>query len=401
MIIGSPVEQLSGPVKISHLQPTTTTSPKNSFPTILIFHDEHESKQGDCNSTEDGCFRLNDCYNINDHEFLRLFDKFSTPDYPIHFYIEQHFDPFLKSVASRGHSDDYISDFLHRYKACYLKKSVQRDKDCPTKHCQWHFIDTRFAVSGNNEDKYLYKGILLARELIERYLSGKGKFNAFYDYCKHLSTTDKKGLQYVMEWLDGPSFIERYITRDSNFLISKQISKMERFGNYRLWQDILIQSQRRYLAHYLQGEGDDVVQTFHNILMTYRDILELVLNIQTIDEPDQLFTKYKELLEPHDVSASDSFYNLFNLYVFITGSAFLDVYTISRMMKNKKKKKNPYLCCVYVGRHHAEEMKKVLMDSFDYTLKGESEPVTKEDIRCQRTEELQFDIQNVLQRYKK
>lgn len=399
MRIGNEIEQLSGPVKISYLEPEST-----SLPTILLFHDEHYSKLGDCDDSEDGCFRLNDCYHINDPQFLRLFDNYSSPEYPIHFYIEHPLDPEMIQKEHQA-NNDYISDFLTKFKVCYSKKTLTRDKECPTKHCQWHFVDTRFAFSGNNEDKYLYKGILLIREFLPRFFceDKKGRFNEFYQFCTHLSSTEKKSLQYVLEWLDGPSFINKYITLDSGFLISKQISKIDdiRYNDYGFWKDILIQSNRNYLIHYLKEEDDIVKQAFHNLLILYRDILRLILTIETVDEPDTLFTNYKEKIIPYDACDRESLYHLYNIYVFVSGSAFLDVYTMSRMLKTPGENENkPYLCCVYVGRHHAEEISKTLIKEFGYTLKGESEGTNSENRRCQNTSKLSFDIQKVLQRYR-
>ena len=103
-IIGNkPISRVSGPVRVTVLKPNDDL--RNRFkdegarlPYIVIFGDHHFDRENNCEGCEcktnwitgKGWENKECCYEIDDPEFLKLFDGVASKNYPIDFYTELH-----------------------------------------------------------------------------------------------------------------------------------------------------------------------------------------------------------------------------------------------------------------------------------------------------------------------
>ena len=111
-IIGNkPISSVSGPIRVTVLKPDDDL--RNRFkeegarlPYIVLFGDHHFDRENSCDEckcktnwiTGKGWENKECCYEIDDPEFLKLFDGVSSKNYPIDFYTEQSYEPILNDT---------------------------------------------------------------------------------------------------------------------------------------------------------------------------------------------------------------------------------------------------------------------------------------------------------------
>ena len=201
--------RLSGPVSAYLLKPTQSFSKTMLAqgvrpPLFLLFGDTHFSTSGLCPQCkfDPNCNRKGDkgcdcCVSIDQDQLFQLLDPYSTPNHPIHVYLEWFLSKEYKQLVGKMTSDK-AKDLLHyqierltpthhgplnriyaKNYACFFPEWKDRpvfDKlfqdYCPHRNIQWHHVDMRKVVNTTNfrayddrEDvvvigQYLYEGLM-------------------------------------------------------------------------------------------------------------------------------------------------------------------------------------------------------------------------------------------------
>ncbi len=416
------IKHLSGPISLSLLKPTENTF--NTFksyggraPYILLLGDSHYSRENDCVDCSENCnCKKNCCYKIDDPCFLRALDEFASPKFPIHFYIEQMFDPNLAEKYSEHkfkNMDDigYLSKFVHDYKICYVKEersSSRYKKECPTKFMKWNYIDTRNIYGGNNKDKFLKMGINLVECVIRDHFKkdSKGTDEELYQLATHLSNQHLKGLQYLhLHLTNSPEFVKKYIVPDSKFLLSKQIEKqlIDGLKDFSNWQELLIEKQNQYFEEYLK---DYDINIFIYYMKLYLELIALLFNERESKNKDFFIKKkeqiYKLFIVTDDFNHYASKTKLENLFLFVYGPVYMDIYTISRIFKEPTGDYQSFLSIVYAGYNHTENIAQMLTKRFGYTVSDKiDESFIKNDVnnRCLDVSNFDFDLNKIRSLY--
>jgi hypothetical protein len=425
-IIGNkPISSVSGPVRVSVLKPNKDL--KNRFeleggrlPYIVLFGDEHFSKEYKCDScscninwiTEKGWENKDCCYEIDDPEFLKLFDGVASKNYPIDFYVEQLYEPRLgdpniyniNEGLNRFDKTGYLSKLTHDYKICYSKadRRTKRYKtECPTRDIRWHFIDTRSVEYGNSGEAKLYKGLIKFYTLLYYHFDKNRPENDSFNQSISAFKKYKEEFTMVFDILvNGPDFLDKYMTSDSNFLLSKQIRKqvLDELKNVDVWKKIITDRIQQTFYDYMNTVNTQfTTNDYIKVMSFYKNVLILISD-ENISKDDFL-EKRKTLIE------SITNYNIFeenpsNLITMISLTTFtgmMDAYTISRILKKPTNGIPSFTSLIYAGDLHIKNITDILTKYFSYEVVGESN--TKQ-YRCQDVKNIDFNILKAKQEYK-
>ena len=408
-IIGNkPINSISGPVRVCVLKPDDDLKKRfeeegSRLPYIILFGDHHFKRENNC----EDCNKENLCYEVDDPEFLKLFDGVATKNYPVDFYIEQEYEPRLSDpniydinpILETSDKEGYLSKFIRDYKICYSKteketRTERYKKECPTRDIRWHYIDIRNFTYGNSGEAKLNKGIYVYYNMLKLFFeepeSQTKLYNMYEKYIYELTMTFD-----IIN--NGLHFLETYVTIDSNFLLGKQIKKqaIKELRNPHLWYSIIKDNIRKNYKTYISISDEPFdTKDYLNIVRFYLDVLTL---ISDKDIPDFL-VKRKELIDTvkgYNIFENNQA-NLINMISFTTKIAMMDIYTIARMIK-KPNGTPGFISMYYGGDTHVQNIRDILVRYFSYKIVGES---YSEKERCQIVKNIDFNILKAKREYK-
>jgi|LauGreDrversion4_2_1035121.scaffolds.fasta_scaffold29447_2 hypothetical protein len=140
---GEQIHRISGPSSYCLLLPPL----ESTLPIQLLFGDVHRSFENPCDEDEKHTYKIHE-------EFLTLLDKVAKV-FPIHFYTESAYGPFLEKISIV--EDGYLfSRVVRRMKECYGEKtSYSYEEDCPTTYIQFEHVDARYFE--NSVEGYVFQ----------------------------------------------------------------------------------------------------------------------------------------------------------------------------------------------------------------------------------------------------
>lgn len=419
-IIGNkPISRVSGPVKITVLKPDDDL--RNRFkkegarlPYIILYADHHfdrelNCKLCDCNSNGK-C-----CYEIDDPEFLKLFDGVSSKNYPIDFYTEQTYEPRISDPKiyelnkdfTRSDKIGYISKFIHDYKICYSKdekegRTQRYINECPTRDIRWHYIDTRSFTYGNSGEARLNNGIIVYYILVKMFFYDpeetvkENTYNFFNKYRNEVTMA----IDIIN---NGLEFLKDYVTIDSNFLISKQVRKqaLEEHRHMDFWYNIIKDTINSIFKNYFSTSDEPFSVADYSTVISFYVNTAVLISKPGLSKEDFL-EKRKELIDSvRNYNLFDNTKaNLINMVFYTTKTAMMDIYTVARMLK-KPNGTPGFLSMYYAGEHHTENVKNILVNYFSYKVVGESDNSNFNEVtRCQSVKDIDFNILKAKNEYK-
>ena len=428
------INTLSGPVSLYYLKPSeqVLASELHLFPMIMLFGDMHTSMENTCECAKcskgtEHCSlpkvpsecepsEHTNCYTISDVKFLQLIDTIASK-YPIDFYIE---------TAFRGSSGGYRHGFMNYFTSGEFVSSYHQilrgtpyDK-CPTKHIRWHATDSRYMTSLHAFYDPIVSDMLLKSELkiSEKYMNNQyieAQISEIILWLRlifeNLFTKDftniKNNIEHLFEYISSTQFktIENFIlflhdalldTTDKmkldiykltdkifeimtidNSLIYKQIAKQtyEPFKQKSYWQNLFNEylknlSPTTSIWDWISCHKNNTECIINNMLKIIYDIkkcAEQKCNYETIDKID--FYSVFIIVE-----ILDCYRNIF----------FLDMYTITRMLKQPDGGKRSFLSLGYFGDYHVKTIMNLLVSTSKYSLVafGENDVTNKTESRC-------------------
>ena len=385
------VNRISGPISIYYLKPSKQVLASNLhfFPSIVLFGDEHFSKTNvcdRCNCTKSSC-----CYTITDKPFLQFIDTLASK-YPIDFYTET---AFLGSNI--GFKEGFMEQFTSGdFVSCYHKtlRNTSFDK-CPTKHIRWHAADSRhmdiqvelnMGVSFPDpitqkllkksklkiSKKYMNTSyiepqisyiIQLLSPIIKSTLDNDTFMKSYYisklsKYIRQtIFTTIDKFIHFLQTAVDNSRFDINKLTNGifsmmnvNNSIIYKQIAKQtfEPFKQISYWEN---------LFNTTLEQNDTLKQKISTIKMpSFIVMLQLILGTHNFTESKLNIEILNHLSVLFEVL--NSYRHLF----------FLDLYMITRMLKQPDGGRRSYLSFGYFGNYHVRNIKKLLVATGFYVV---------------------------------
>ena len=387
------IDRISGPSSIYYLKPSKQVPAANLhfFPSIMLFGDEeHYSKANACERCN--CNKSACCYTITDTLFLKCIDTLASK-YPIDFYIET---TFLGSHY--GYKYGFMEKFTSGdFVSCYHKtlRNTSFDK-CPTKHIRWHAADSRsmdiqlqkirydvkfpdpitrkilkkcdIKISKKYMDTaYIEPQIAYIIKLLSEIIKSTVDNELFRKSCfiskllryirLTIFNTIENFLQFLQTTVDNGRFDINKLTKNifsmmniNNSIIYKQIAKQpfEPFKQTSYWEN---------LFNITMDQNDNVKYIISSIKIPSSAVmLQLILEIKN-------FTESKDNRE-----------NLFHLKYFFEvlndyrDSFFLDLYMITRMLKQPDGGRRSYLSFGYFGNYHVRNIKKLLVATGFYVV---------------------------------
>ena len=385
------VNRISGPSSIYYLKPSKQVPAANLhfFPSVMLFGDEHFSKKNACercNCTKGAC-----CYTITDTPFLQCIDTLASK-YPIDFYIETSFLGFYT-----GFKDGFMEKFTSGdFVSCYHKtlRNTSFDK-CPTQYIRWHAADSRYMdikaqknyhanfpdpktkkilkkcdikISKKYMDTaYIEPQIAYILQLLSKIIKSTVDNELFKKSCfisrllryirLTVFNTIENFLQFLQTTIDNGRFDITKLTKNifsmmniNNSIIYKQIAKQtfEPFKQISYWEN---------LFNITIDKNDHVTYTISLIkIPSLAVMLQLILEIQTVTELN------------HNRENLIHLYHFFEVLNHYKDSFFLDLYMITRMLKQPDGGRRSYLSFGYVGDYHVSNIKKLLIATGFYVV---------------------------------
>ncbi len=426
-IIGNkPIKSISGPIRVCVLKPDYQL--KKSFedeggrlPYIILFGDYHFDRENNCEKCDcntiwkigEGWSKGDCCYEIDDPEFLKLFDGLATKNFPIDFYTEQTYEPRLSDpdiykineVINRQDRKGYLTKFIHEYKTCYSKKDRRTKKyrlECPTRDLRWHYIDTRSVEYGNSGEALLYSGIKEFYSLLYFYFNKDKPENEDSSFKEGRKAFSKHTEKFTMVFdiiTNGPEFLNKYLTKDSNFLVTKQVKKqvIPELRDIEFWKQIMFDRIHKTFYDYIGISPEYTVQDYVTGMEFYKDVLALISD-NTVSKDDFL-NQRKEIMkkvEKYDLFG-EHLISIQHMYSLTTATSMMDIYTITRMLKKPENGVPGFCSMFYAGDIHVENIIDILKKYFGYTVVGQS---INKNIRCQDVSNINFNLFKVKQEYK-
>ncbi len=424
-IIGNkPISRVSGPVRVTVLKPDDDL--RNRFkkegarlPYIILFGDHHFDRENNCEECEcktnwitgEGWENKECCYEIDDPEFLKLFDGVASKNYPIDFYTEQSYEPRLSDPKiyeinpslDTADKEGYLAKFIHDYKICYSKAEKEKrtpryKKECPTRDIRWHYIDMRDFTYGNSGDAQLNQGIIIYYNILKKFFYEPE--DTVQSKIHNIVITHHYKLQMTLDIiLNGMNFLKEYLTIDSDFLIPKQVRKqaIKELRDMDLWNSIIKDNINIIFKKYFKYSDTPFnTNDYMTVIQFYINVLQLISD-NTVSK-EEFLEKRKELIK------SVENYKIFennqsNLNIMISYTikiAMMDIYTVARMLK-KPKGTPGFLAMYYGGDRHTRNIRDILVSYFSYEIVGES---YNEKERCQSVKDIDFNILKAKNEYK-
>jgi hypothetical protein len=355
------------------------------------------------------------CYTIADRPFLQLIDTLASI-YPIDFYIET---AFLGSGV--GFANGFMGDLTTgEFVSCYYR--TLRDTpfgQCPTKHIRWHACDSRlmsyYTESQSYPDPIIQKNFKILKEnkitISEKYMNYKYiepqiahtvtlLFWTFHS-TKHKHIPNeikyrKNLLDYIPFTIFGTiqNFIDFLLDaiqdiEDTHKInihkLTHRLFEMMTIKNSIIYKQIAKQTYTPFREKSYWEELFTTTLKKNEIIDWFSkdSLLNLVATTQIpqLDNIDKIIDDCKN--NTIDKTTLDNLVNFFSILKLFCDSFFLEIYTITRLLKQPDGGRRSFLSFMYLGDHHIQNIKKLLINTGIYKLDKaiEARPQTEEK-RC-------------------
>lgn len=389
---GLTVNRFSGPVSMYYLRPTIH---KQSFPLLVLFGDIHEFDTGMCNDCECDQDAKTCCMSIADPTWLKALDQIAK-DYPVDFYTESYKNTFGKD------SDILFRKFLSDMTlACHrVQNRTRKDYNevCPTENVRWHHIDVRFmrdTVEGNL--LMPYRGAISNIYFLLKNLK-KGKQIDLNKFCLEFfrrigvdlegdyednEDEAKNFTERALVGLDWMRLIVSVVLREGDISskiaemnaiwwqalremsgtwksgIMKQLKKitLDPYRSVAFWEQVTLQNllTDRVLSHYFE-QFEEEWKSFPE-----RELFEEM----TVKKLDENIPDLAPLISSDTLRLLESFEKLLTMF----GMKAMDVYYVTRMLKNPSENAQPVLALGFFGDFHTRTIVEMLTQSaFGYEV---------------------------------
>ena len=418
------INRISGPISMYYLKPDPSVFVKYNktinFPIILGFGDYHFSYQNLCKNCN-----KKDCVNIYDKNFLKKIDKLAS-EYPIDFFTESS-DSSTEILEGQG----ILFDYFLRKVVCPCHKTELKEKNikkylksCPTKNIRWHYTDTRFfynklegfiftpqldylnkvmfdikngrpiepnyfgkVVRGSSYEEIFHITQSYFEDIKNKTNNAKTLLelgqNFTYELLSKLFDLLKKtpGIEYIIKQL-SKFFVKSYFTYINtvkrNSALYKQLhSQNEDFNNdvsngliNALSQDYGFINSIKSLFNFASpyGEYPENILYIEDIInmMNFKGDYSSIRLYNSVDKipgihHSTMIEGWKKILY---YTSSDILNNIL-LHI---GSVILDIYFVSRMLKQPLNNLNSSLSLCYFGNAHLTNSVYILTKVFNYKV---------------------------------
>lgn len=347
------ITSISGPISFHYLRPKNNAA---FFPLTILFGDAHQSNENicmDCTCSKD---KKSCCYKLSDYELLDLFDTLPTEDFPVDFYTET-------SFAGMNFGQTDLGQLTRTMMVnCYNKNIRGKDSNrCPTNNIRWQAGDIRMASDMVGRFKHL----MTKKYEIARDISIKYKENAYieshllYIFFKNMSKTiteDDFKRTYFKSFENYKAFLLTLFDTDSTGVILNR----ERFAT-KLFG--MMDRNNSGVIKQIEKQSIKELKNKDFWLQVYIDSLYNIENAYLINEfRSELFTNISSM-----TIESMQQLNFLDVIVFIA-SPLVDIYVLSRMLKQPVGGLRSSLSFCYFGDAHINNISRILVKFFDYEV---------------------------------
>ena len=337
------------------------------------------------------------CYTITDKPFLQLIDRFASR-YPIDFYTET---AFLGS--GDGFTNGFMEDFTTgEFVSCYHRTIRETPFDkCPTKHIRWHACDSRLMSIHTESPTFpdpIIKNIIKESKITisEKYLNYKYiepqiahmvtlLFWTFHS-TKHKHISNKiiytsKLLEYIRFTIFGTiqnfiDFLQTAIhdTRDTGKInihkLTHTIFEMMNIKNSIIYKQIVKQTYTPFREKSYWEELFTTILEKNGIIDWYsKDSLSNLSATTQIPQLDNIMKIIEDCRNNTiDEATLDNLVKFFSILKLFSDSFFLEMYTLTRLLKQPDGGRRSFLSFMYLGDHHIQNIKKLLINTGIYNL---------------------------------
>ena len=367
------------------------------------------------------------CYTIADRPFLQLIDTLASR-YPIDFYIET---AFLGS--GNGFKNGFMEDLTTGdFVSCYHRtiRGTQFDR-CPTKHIRWHACDSRLMSLHTESQSEIYHDPIIQKNLkifkenkitisekymndtyIEpqiahmitlllgmfhstkhKHISNKRKYMAYLS--EYISFTQFRKIQTFIDFLQDVAIQDTQDTRRINIhKLTHRLFEMMNIKNSIIYKQIVKQTYAPFKEKsYWEKLFTTTLETNELIEDFSKDRL---LNLITTTQIPQL-DNIEKIIEDCgnntiDEATLNNLVQFFSILRLFINSFFLEMYTITRLLKQPDGGRRSSLSFMYLGDHHIQNIKNLLINTGIYNLDKTIEDKPDPEFKAKRCIEINFSI---------
>jgi hypothetical protein len=356
------------------------------------------------------------CYTIADRPFLQLIDTLASR-YPIDFYIETAFLGSGVGFANGFMGDLTTGDFV----SCYHRTlRGTHFNQCPTKHIRWHACDSRL-MSYYTESPSCYPDPIIQKNL-KILKENKITISKKYMNCTYIEPQ----IAHMMTLLFWMFHSTKHKHIPNEIIYRSKILEYIRFtifGTIQNFMDFLLdaiqdaEDTHKINIHKLTHRLFEMM-TIENSIIYKQIVKQTYTPFREKSYWEELFTTTLKKNEIIDWVSKDSLSNLvatthipqldnidkiiddcknntiakttldnlvqfFSILKLFCDSFFLEMYTITRLLKQPDGGRRSSLSFMYLGDHHIQNIKNLLINTGIYNLDKaiEARPQTEEK-RC-------------------
>jgi len=357
------INSISGPISFSFLRPKQKIYDSKEapyFPLIVLFGDVHTGHEVSC--TNCVCKRGSCCQTITDPSFLRLLDTLADDKHPVDFHVET-------TLSGRGEKGDDNAGYMIDIAAGDMRVCYQRmqrgtpvyKKYCPTERIRWHAVDIRnfSEYTENISKKYGVDFSVLKNPIpvevifsqiimINQYLDGLG-LDGLGALDHFLLTTSWKTVGVLGSFIDSNLFKNG----DTKKFARALFSEFEKQGeNSVIYKQVMKQTQPKFkkMSFWADIYASILDYNIEKKMIKQNDLVKLVDNIKGLET----IKKIKKI----DDSIAGSCVHL--------AAPLLDIYTLSRLLKQPDNGKRASLMFGFFGDAHVKNIIHILKTKMDY-----------------------------------
>jgi hypothetical protein len=371
IISNKKITSISGPVSFYYLRPTKQVyedGNKEYFPLVILFGDYHRSFENNCNPCNcgyeyKGINSAACCYRLDDNLFINKINNLASK-YTVDFYTETFF-----GGSGLGFQGGMMKEFTTgKFLNCYNKKL--KHLCFIGNNIRWQAGDIRIGgvdfedlVNPKSYNRYDIKNIVSEKYIKNSYIEYQmsyllnlltyGYFNKFNNIIKKTYFVDAIYFRnFLMSIFEEEKFnIEKFakilfsILNKDNSGIYKQVKKQtfRNFNDLKEWEDIYCRSLKN-VAYNIVKIKDDMI----------KQMKVYVYNIPRFVSKE--------------ISIDENFKILMNIFMIIVTSSFLDIYVISRMLKQPEDGKRSEISFCYFGNSHVINIVNLLLSTGAYEV---------------------------------
>jgi hypothetical protein len=366
------IKRISGPVSLTILEPI-----EENLPLIMLFGDVHFSNSYLC----ENCNHSVNCYDIQDNDFLKLFDELARiKNLNIDFNLEHGFDIETEKDYFEYEKQGRLGLFIYKFQEC-----LKKNNNCITKNIKWHYVDAReikrdFMYNYENSFFIFLRDLVYTKNDI-KLQDDKQLFIVDYLFklCEENNKSEIKRHNYlnnianIIAILKSKNLNNLFnISNRNKSLIYKQIKKLKYpYDNLTIWKNNLDVYIKYILRKFKQQDINKLIYLFE----IYLDISESIFKLKKMKNKlgkDMTDDEYNEEIIYSTIDAYEEELNdiinilqenniIINILMSIS-SSLLDIYYITRMLKSPYNSKRVNLSIGFFGEAHNKNIIYFLKD---------------------------------------